>query len=63
VVKAFKLKRGSTVDVSVHPLTGAVTISPGIKYFQDGQVTPRFRALVDETLNRHSRAYRALAKL
>jgi antitoxin component of MazEF toxin-antitoxin module len=31
VVKEFKLKKGHTVDVSVHPQSGAVTIRPGIK--------------------------------
>src|SRR5215831_13459627 len=43
VVQEFKLKKGQTVDVSVHPVTGAVTIRPGIKYYENGKVTKRFR--------------------
>ncbi|MGH9464478.1 MAG: AbrB/MazE/SpoVT family DNA-binding domain-containing protein [Thermoanaerobaculia bacterium] len=62
VVREFKLEKGMEVDVSVHPLTGAVTIRPGAKYFEDGQVTPRFRELVDELLSRRSRLYRDLAR-
>ena len=62
VVQGFKLKKGQKVEVSVHPTTGAVTIRVGVKYFEDGKVTPRFRRLVKETLRRHEKAYRALAK-
>ena len=62
VVKAFKLEKGAEVDVSVHPQTGAVTIRPGVLYFEGGKVTPRFRELAEEILERRSRAYRELAK-
>ena len=37
VVKDLKLEKGQTVDVSVHPLTGAVTIRGGAKYFDAGK--------------------------
>ena len=62
VVKEFKLKKGKGVDVSVHPLTGAVTIRPGIKYFEDGRVTRRFRDAVDTLLKERAALYRELAK-
>ena len=62
VVREFKLKKGAEVDVSVHPQTGAVTIRTGVRYFEDGKVTPRFGKAVDELLDRRARVYRELAK-
>jgi antitoxin component of MazEF toxin-antitoxin module len=62
VVREFKLKKGAEVDVSVHPQTGAVTIRPGVRYFEDGKVTRRFEKLTEELLERRSRVYRELAK-
>lgn len=62
VVKAFKLKKGNEVEVAVHPRTGAVTIIPGVRYFEDGKVTKRFDKLVDELLEGRAEAYRELAK-
>jgi antitoxin component of MazEF toxin-antitoxin module len=62
VVKEFKLKKGQTVDVSIHPTTGAVTVRPGAKYLQGGRVTGRFKKLADEVLARYEEAFRELAK-
>ncbi len=62
VVQEFKLKKGMGVDVSVHPQTGAVTIRPGVRYFEDGKVTRRFLALAEEVLGKRSAVYRELAK-
>jgi antitoxin component of MazEF toxin-antitoxin module len=62
VVKEFKLKKGQTVEVSVHPATGAVTVRPGVKYLQDGRVTGRFKKLADEVLARYEDAFRELAR-
>lgn len=62
VVKEFKLKKGAEVDVSVHPQTGAVTIRPGVLYFEDGKVTRRFEKLAEAVLERYAEAFRELAK-
>lgn len=62
VVKEFKLKKGQKVDVSVHPQTGAVTVRPGIKYFENGKVTKRFQVLAEEIRKRYDAAFRDLAK-
>jgi antitoxin component of MazEF toxin-antitoxin module len=62
VVKDFKLKKGQTVEVSVHPTTGAVTIRPGIKYAEGGKTTKRFRATVEKLLEERAGLYRELAK-
>ncbi len=62
VVQDFKLKKGQSVDVSVHPMTGAVTIRPGIRYYENGKVTRRFREKAEEILRRREALYRELAK-
>ena len=62
VVKAFKLKKGHTVAVSVHPVTGAVTIRPGVKYFDEGKVTKKFVKIVEALLEKRADLYRELAK-
>jgi antitoxin component of MazEF toxin-antitoxin module len=62
VVKALGLKKGQVVDVSVHPVTGAVTVRPGITYFEGGKVTKNFERLAEETLKRHHQAFQNLAK-
>jgi antitoxin component of MazEF toxin-antitoxin module len=62
VVKEFKLRKGQKVEISVHPTTGAVTIRPGIKHFEGGKVTRRFRARAEEVRRRYDEAFRELAK-
>jgi antitoxin component of MazEF toxin-antitoxin module len=62
VVKEFKLRKGQEVDVSVHPVSGAVTIRPGIKEFEGGRVTRRFRTAASRLLKKREKLYRQLAK-
>jgi antitoxin component of MazEF toxin-antitoxin module len=62
VVKAFKLKKGADVDVSVHPQTGAVTIRTGVLFFEDGEITRRFERLADAIAERYAESFRELAK-
>jgi len=62
VVQEFELKKGMTVDVSVHPQTGAVTIRPGVRFFEGGETTKAFDRLVSDLLERRKRVYRELAK-
>jgi antitoxin component of MazEF toxin-antitoxin module len=62
VVREFKLKKGQSVDVSVHPRTGAVTIRPGIRYYENGKVTRRFRQEAEALLRVREALYRELAK-
>jgi hypothetical protein len=42
------------VDVTVDAMTGAVTIRPGVAWLDGGEVSPRFRALADEVLERRA---------
>lgn len=62
VVKEFKLKKGHEVEVSVHPTTGAVTIRPGIRHFENGKATKRFKQLARELMEKRKELYTELAK-
>ena len=62
VVKKFQLRQGDEVDVSVDSVTGAVTVEFGIRYYDDGKVTPRFREKAEEILREHEALFRELAK-
>jgi antitoxin component of MazEF toxin-antitoxin module len=62
VVQEFKLKKGHSVEVSIHPTSGAVTIRPGIKYYENGKITKRFREQAEALLRKRAPLYRELAK-
>lgn len=62
VVKDFKLKKGRSVEVSVHPVTGVVSINLGVKYVDGGKVTKRFKEAVRLTMDEFDDAFRELAK-
>jgi len=62
IVKEFKLKKGMSVEVSIHPQTRAVTIRPGVRLFDDGRVTKKFKGLAHALLKKRSGAYRELAR-
>jgi len=62
VVKEYKLKKGHSVEVNVHPVTGVVSIKPGMKYFEGGKVTRQFRRKVSETLEKYDSAFDRLSK-
>jgi antitoxin component of MazEF toxin-antitoxin module len=54
VVQAFGLRKGQEVELSVHPITGAITIRPGIAYLDNGEIGDRFRALAEEVVQRRA---------
>ena len=54
VVQAFGLRKGQEVDLTVHPISGAIAIRPGVAWFESGQVTADFRTLADEVLERRA---------
>ena len=62
VVTAFRLKAGDDVEVSVHPQTGAIVVRPGIRHFDNGKVTARFKAAARRVLERYDDAFAELAK-
>ncbi|HLF57083.1 MAG TPA: AbrB/MazE/SpoVT family DNA-binding domain-containing protein [Thermoanaerobaculia bacterium] len=62
VVQEFQLEKGMTVEVSVHPRTGAVIVRPGVRHFEEGEVTPRFERAARELLVQRAKLHRELAK-
>jgi antitoxin component of MazEF toxin-antitoxin module len=62
VVEAFALEKGQEIDLTIHPSTGAITIRLGVRYFDDGKPSRRFRKLADEIVKERAALYRALAK-
>lgn len=62
VVHAFGLEKGQEVDVTVHPVSGAVIVRAGTVHYEEGEATPRFRRTVASLLKRRAALYRALAK-
>jgi antitoxin component of MazEF toxin-antitoxin module len=62
VVREFKLRKGMAVDVAVHPATGAVTIRPGVREYEGGRVSDRFRRLAKELADAYEESFRELAK-
>jgi antitoxin component of MazEF toxin-antitoxin module len=61
IVQEFKLRKGMSVDVSIHPQTGAITVRPGVRYFEGGKVTHAFEKAAGDLLKRRAKAYRELA--
>ena len=62
VVREFKLKKGMSVEVTVHPKTGAITVRPGAKRFEEGKVTKRFLRLAEEIARKYDESFRELAR-
>ncbi len=62
VVDQFKLKKGDSVDVSVHPQTGAIVVRTGVRYIEGGEVTARFNARAQKVLAKYDPAFEELAK-
>ena len=62
IVQTFGLRKGQEVDVSIDPLTGAVTIRAGVVWLDGGAVSPRFRALADAVLERRAGLLRKRAR-
>ncbi len=62
VVEQFKLKKGDSVEVSVHPRTGAIVVRTSVRYIEDGKVTTGFNARARKVLDRYDKAFEELAK-
>ncbi len=62
VVQELGLEKGMTVDVSVHPQTGAVTVRAGVKLFEEGRITSRFEQMAESIAQRFDETFRDLAK-
>lgn len=62
VVHAFGLEKGQEVEVTVHPVSGAVIVRAGAAHYEGGEVTPRFSRAVALLMKKRAAVYRTLAK-
>lgn len=62
VVQQFNLKKGQDVEVSVHPVTGAVVVRPGNLEYENGLVTDKFKAAAELVRLKYDEAFKELAK-
>lgn len=62
IVDELKLRKGDEMDVSLHPQTGVIMMRAGVKYFDDGKVTKRFKEVSASIIKRHAKAFEALSK-
>jgi putative addiction module antidote len=62
VVEQFKLKKGDSVDVSVHPQTGAIVVRTSVRYIEGGKVSGGFKARAQKVLAKYDKAFKELAK-
>lgn len=62
VVEELGLRKGHEVDVSVHPVTGAVIIRPDARLVDAGKVSKQFEKAARQLLQRRAELYRQLAK-
>jgi antitoxin component of MazEF toxin-antitoxin module len=54
IVQAFGLKKGQEIELSIHPITGRITIRPGVAYLDDGRIGDKFQALAEEVVQRRA---------
>jgi antitoxin MazE len=62
IVDRLGLKKGDEVEVTAHPINGTIVVRPPVRYFEDGKVTPRFKALAKSVVRRYDKAFRKLAE-
>jgi len=61
MVKELHLRPGMEVDANVDPRNGNFVVRTGVKYFEDGKVSPRFRRAMGELVRRRNALYERLA--
>lgn len=62
IVEEFKLKKGDSVEVTVHPQTGAIIVRAGVRYIEDGKVTKQFKDAAENVRARYDKAFKRLAE-
>jgi putative addiction module antidote len=61
MVRELSLKPGMAVDASIDPRDGSFIVRTGVKYFEDGKVSPRFKRMVDRLVRERHELYERLA--
>ena len=61
LVKEFALRPGMEVDATVDPRDGSFVARTGVKLFEEGEVSPRYRKMVDRLVEQRQELYQRLA--
>ncbi len=61
IVKELNLKAGLEVDATIDPRTGSFVVRVGVKEFEGGKVTRRFKRMVDELIRERRELYERLS--
>ena len=61
LVKEFGLRPGMQVDATVDARDGSFVVRAGVKSFEAGKVSPRFRKMVDGLVEERRELYERLA--
>ncbi len=61
LVKEFALRAGMEVDATVDPRDGSFVVRTGVKFFEAGQASPRFRKMVGQLVQERRELYDRLA--
>ncbi len=61
LVKEFVLQAGMEVDASVDPRDGGLVVRMGVRFFDAGEASPRFRKMVDQLVKERRELYERLA--
>ena len=61
LVKEFVLQAGMEVVASVDPRGGSFVVRMGVKFFDAGEASPRFRKMVDQLVKERRELYERLA--
>ena len=61
LVDDLNLEPGMEVDASVDPRDGSFVVRAGVRYFEEGKVTPRYKQLVESLVKERREVYKRLA--
>ena len=61
LVKEFALRAGMEVEAAIDPRDGSFVVRTGVKFFEAGEASPRFRKMVDQLVRERRELYERLA--
>lgn len=61
LVKEFALQPGMDVDATVDPRDGSFVVRTGVRFFEGGEPSARFRNMIDRLVHERKELYERLA--
>ena len=61
MVKELSLEPGMEVDANVNPRDGSFVVRAGTKYFDAGEVSPRFKKMTESLIRERREMYKKLS--